>query len=288
MNDTKLFTLETNLVRPQLNGNSSDKAAVEAQSKSVSAEYVTADSKNIADAVQLSIKPASIARLLGAMASGLVLASIAVLLMDYLTGYSSIFIHKLVKLFYVELELNVPAYFSALLLISAALLLALITTLKKIKNEPYVLHWAILSFGFLFMSFDETASIHERLIEPMRAILGEQNLGILYFAWVVPAIAIILVLGIFFLKFLLNLPKKTRLSFIIAATVYLGAAVGLELIEGKHSEIYGKENLTYIILTTVEEALEMFGTIGFIWALLEYLADNYKQVRLRFDDFLGD
>jgi hypothetical protein len=37
------------------------------------------------------------------------------------------------------------------------------------------------------------------------------------------------------------------------------------------------------MIVTVEESLEMTGLIVFIWALLKYCADNYKQVRFRFE-----
>ena len=37
------------------------------------------------------------------------------------------------------------------------------------------------------------------------------------------------------------------------------------------------------MIPTVEESLEMAGVIIFIWALLKYIAENYKEVRFRFD-----
>ena len=230
----------------------------------------------------LSLNPDSIARSLGVMTFLLILANCAALLADYLTGYSSVFIRKSVKFFYVELELNAPAFFSMLLLLFASLLLAVITVLKKKQSASFVWEWSILSIGFLFMAFDEIAAVHERLIEPMQAILGEQNLGLLYFAWVVPAVALVVCLGIFFLKFLINLPPKTRWAFLIAAALYLGGAVGFEMIEGWYSEINGRETLLYMTLTTIEETLEMVGTIVFIWALLGYIADKYEKLEVRF------
>ena len=44
-------------------------------------------------------------------------------------------------------------------------------------------------------------------------------------------------------------------------------------------ELHGRDNLTYSMMVTVEESLEMGGVILFIWALLVYIADNYKEVR---------
>lgn len=236
----------------------------------------------------ISLSPSSIARTLGIMALVLVLASTTALLTDYLTGHSSALVRKLVKFLYVDLELNAPAFFSTLLLLFAALLLAIISVLKRKQRASYAWQWAILSLGFLLMAFDEIVAVHERLIEPMRSLLGEENLGVLYYAWVVPALALVLFLAIFFLKLWLSLPAKTRLYFLIAACIYVGAAIGLELAEGKHSEIYGMDNLTYIILVTIEEGLEMLSIVFFIWALIRYIGDNYEEVRLRFDSSIVD
>ncbi len=133
------------------------------------------------------------------------------------------------------------------------------------------------------MAVDEAFVLHERLIKPMRAYLGDEPYGIFYFAWVVPYIAIMVILAPFFLNFLRRLPAKTRLAFLTAAILYVGGAVGLELLEGRFVELHGAKNLTYSMLTTAEEGLEMGGTIVFVWALLTFIADHYPEVRFRFE-----
>jgi hypothetical protein len=132
------------------------------------------------------------------------------------------------------------------------------------------------------MAFDEAFQLHERLIRPISVMLGEKNLGIFYFAWVIPAMIIVLMLGLFFLKFLLHLPMIVRFRFLIAATLYLVGAIGIELIGGRYAELHGEENLTYSMITTIEESLEIAGLIFFIWALLKYCADHHKEVQLYF------
>ena len=57
----------------------------------------------------------------------------------------------------------------------------------------------------------------------------------------------------------------------------------MELIGGNYAEIYGRDNLIYIALTTIEESLEMLGVIVFIWALLEYIAATYREIEVQFD-----
>ena len=231
---------------------------------------------------QIILNPSAIARALGAMAFLLVLASTGGQLTKYLTGHDHVL---LVRLFYVDAERNIPTFFSVLLLLFAAQLLTVITVLKNKHRDPDRSRWAILSFGFLFMAADEGFSLHEKLIVPVRGLLGDGTFGIFYYAWVIPGIAVVLVLALSFLKFLLHLPPKTRSTFLVAATLFIGGALGIELIGGRYVELHNENNLTYSMIVTVEESLEMTGVIVFIYALLKYIADNYKEVRLRFDDF---
>lgn len=234
----------------------------------------------------LSIRfaPDRVAFFLSAIALLLVFSSAAVLTADYLTGYNSVVIHKLVKLFDLDLEVNVPTFFSVGLLLSASLLLAVVTTIVRKNKGKHVLGWAILSGGFLFMAFDELASVHERFIEPMRAILGVENAGIFYYAWVVPAFGLLLVLGVMYLRFLIALPAKTRNLLILAGAMFLGGAVGLELFEG----VFVADRLLYNTFVTFEESLEMGGVILLIWTLLRYLQENFNLNSLNFDISTGN
>lgn len=232
---------------------------------------------------QIILKPWAVARAWGVVAFLLVLASIGGQLFKYLTGHD--YVYGLVPLFDVDVEKNIPTLLSVFLLSFAALLLLVITVLDKQQKAPDVSRWAILSFGFLLMAIDEAWSFHEMLNMPVRGLLGDGNLGIFYFAWVIPGVAIVPVLALFFLRFLLRLPARTRFTFLVAATLFIGGAIGFELIGGRYAELYGTENITYSLLATVEESLEMAGNIVFIYALLEYIAGQYKEVRFQFDDF---
>lgn len=229
----------------------------------------------------ISLNPSSIARILGAVAFFLVLASVAGQLTVYLTGHEQVY--GLVRLFNVDTELNLPAFFSTFILVFAALLLAVITVLEKKRMTAHISHWAVLTFGFLLMAVDEAVSLHEMLVEPTRKLLGDDNLGAFYFAWVIPGIVIVLVLALYFLKFLLHLPAKTRFTFLLAAIIYLGGAISFELIGGRYAELHGSHNLTYNMFATIEESLEMAGVIIFIRALLIYIASNFKEVHFRLD-----
>jgi drug/metabolite transporter (DMT)-like permease len=228
---------------------------------------------------QISLNPSSIARFLGITALGLVITNAATT--TYLTWNDRTY--RSLLILDIDRENNIPAFFSSFLLLFIALLLAFITMLEKNITPDSVLYWKILSWGFLFMAIDETASVHERLILPTRKLLGEGSLGIFYFSWVIPALLLIVVFALFFWQFWLHLPHKIRSISLIAAILYLGGCIGFEMIGGYFAELHGSENLIYCLIVSIEESLEMMGAIVFSWGLMRHIADNYGKVEFQFD-----
>jgi hypothetical protein len=186
-------------------------------------------------------------------------------------------------MFNLDQEHNIPALFSTGLLLSASALLALIAMLARHNRTADVSKWSILAAGFLLMGMDESLSLHEHLIEPMRKLLGGRDLGVFYFAWVIPAIALVVALGVFFIPFMLRLPRRIGLGIAISAVVYLTGALGIELVEGWWREGHGHRNITYHLMVSVEEGMEMIGVIAFIHVLLGYVGARYQEIRIGFD-----
>jgi len=231
---------------------------------------------------QLSVNSSSITRVLGVVAILLVLASVAGQLSTFLLGHGNLY--GFVPLFYVGNENNIPTYFSVLLMLIASLLLAIIAFLEHRQAGSYSLRWTTLSIGFFIMGYDEAFQIHEKFILPVRELLGDGSYNILYFAWVVPGIVLVLCLALYFQKFLFRLSAPTRFRFFMAAAIYLGGAIGIEMIGGRHVALHGHQNLTYVMITNLEEGLEMAGLVLFIWALLKYCSENYAEVQFQFKD----
>lgn len=224
---------------------------------------------------ELATRRTAVTRALTVVAAMLVVIHLSWQLFTYWTGHDYVF--GLIRLFHLNQEYNVPSLFSALLLLTAAALLAHIWRHERQRGARDAAKWTVLAVGFLYMAIDEFSAIHELLIFPGRELLGNRSFGLFYYAWVIPAIAIVLVLAWYFLGFLLRLPAKTRLGFIIGGMLYIGGAIGMELLGGRHHELYGKQNLTYFTYITIEESLEMAGVIVFIHALLQYI-DKYFEV----------
>ncbi len=184
-----------------------------------------------------------------------------------------------VSLFGVRNEGKIPTWYSACTLLFSSILLATIASAKRVSHDRYLLHWIGLAIIFLFMSLDEATEIHEMMGHPLRSALNTK--GFLYFAWVIPAIAFLMIFGLVYLRFLIDLPPKTRHLFLIAGIVYISGVLGMEMVGANLWYRYGS-NLTYGIMATVEEILEMSGILIFIYALLDYLETYVKDMQITF------
>lgn len=229
---------------------------------------------------QLTLDATSVTRTLVIAAVALVALSTIALLVSAMLGRSAHDV-RLAQFFYVDGERNIPTAFSVFLLLCCAALLAVIAMLERQQAQP-VLYWVVLAVGFVLMTIDEGWSFHERLIQPVRALMGGERPGLFYYAWVVPALGLVTLLGLFFLRFLLRLSPATRLRFVAAGAIYVGGAVGVELIEGWVDQERGDRNVVSGLIGTLQETMEMTGCIAFIRALLLHIADNYAQVLVRF------
>lgn len=222
------------------------------------------------------ISPKRVALLLTGVIGVLLLASLAGSFSTYVLGHGNLF--GIVRLFNVDKEGNIPTWYASISLLACSVLLAIIAQAQPKETTPNSKDWSALAAVFLFLSIDESARLHELLILPLRTSLGTR--GILYFAWVIPYGLLVAFLGLRFLKFLTQLPTKTRRSFFLAAFLYLGGALGMEMIAGQYTTFYGQDNLTYALLTTIEEALEMSGVLVFIYALLVYLRRYIQAIEI--------
>lgn len=231
------------------------------------------------DPRKISLDPLAVAWRLGAVALSLMAANLALQVyrlrahVDQLPGLALISLDG---------EHNLPALFSTLLLLCAAGLLLLVAVLTRLEKAADAGKWWLLAAGFALMGLDEAMALHEKAIDPMRTLLGARRLGPFFFAWVIPAMALVAALGAYFLPFLRRLPRATAIAFALSATIYLGGALGVELVEGWWREGHGHRNLSYHLLVTLEEGLEMIGTIAFIYALLRHIGARFGEVRFGF------
>ncbi len=184
--------------------------------------------------------------------------------------------HKLAKVmhrFDLGFEPSIPNWYSSIALLACSLLLTTIGLANKRVNARYSFHWFALAFLFMFLALDEAVMIHEMADATLHDWLNTS--GILYFAWVIPGAVFTLCAGLYFFKFLLELESRTRRLFVIAGAIFVGGAIGAELIAGVIVDGQGIEGgFTSLQLTfeqTLEELMEMMAIVLFLYALMGHI-----------------
>ncbi|NVB77663.1 MAG: hypothetical protein HOV81_04650 [Kofleriaceae bacterium] len=157
-------------------------------------------------------------------------------------------------------EGNVPTWFSSALLLSCALAAGSIAAARP----PMHRHWWGMALVAGYMSLDETAELHEHLGGHLHTS------GVLYFDWVIPAAAIVAVIGALYLPFVRALAEVTRRRLVIAAAIYIGGALVMELPLGAWTDAHGAETLGYGLIDWVEETMEMVGAALALVALVAH------------------
>lgn len=187
----------------------------------------------------------------------------------------------LVRLLDVDEEQSFPTYYSVILLFTAALLLAAISAVTRRVNGLHFGYWVGLAAIFLFLSIDEAVSIHELLTKPMRKLLRGSGNMLLFFAWIVPYAVVVLGVGIIYVRFLIKLPRRTAAFMVLSGALYLGGALGVEMLSGWYFKSHGEHfDLGYYLLSALEEAFETMGTVLFVWTLLDYIETTFGSLRL--------
>lgn len=220
----------------------------------------------------LVISPKKLARVLTLVVIGFVLCHLATHLIAYTTGHD--FQFGLRRQFDLNQENNLPTWYSSLTLSFCAVLLGIIGLNKRQAGAPGAHYWLTMAAVFLYLSADEAASIHDMTMPLLAPLLKRYDYfhGYLLFSWVIFGAIGVLIFVTAYRRFLATLPAKTRYLFLLAGTVYVGGALGVEVAGSRHVYVFGRENFTYAMLTACEEGLEMLGIVLFIYALTSYLA----------------
>lgn len=119
---------------------------------------------------------------------------------------------------------------------------------------------------------DETISIHERVGDLVTDRI--ETSGYFLWAWVIPYGILALVIAASYGPFLGRLPPDTRWRVILAGLLYVGGALGVEMIEAQIVTEAGSGTREVAVLAVVEEGLELAGAALFFTVLLRHI-DRY-------------
>jgi hypothetical protein len=249
--------------------------------------------------MDLKISPRRITRTLTLIVLFLTCASIAAMSADAIWGHQGLL--KFLRIFKANSDHTAGTWYSSLTLLLCSSLLGIIAAAKKRYGDRYTRHWGVLSIIFLLLSVDEVAKIHETIGTMFWTLVKSADLiprsfmkyPSVYF-WIVPGAVFVLIVLLGYLRFLAHLPKKTLLLFLVAGALFVGGALGMEILEARQVSYFDETKVAYVsnvpynpeeiwlaVQTPVEEALEMSSIIVFIYALLSYISSHVKEVTLQ-------
>ena len=210
-------------------------------------------------------------------------------LINYVWGYEGFL--ALLPRFNVGQDLTIPTWYSSFMLLLCSSLLVTIAAMKKRDEDRYTIHWSALSIIFLLLSIDEVAALHEEggeVFESLAEPLGFTASGFFYYPWVIPGAIFVLLILLTYLRFIADLPRQTRRLFLIAGSLFVLGALGMEMLTANVESLYGgyqneptNIKIVAVIQTTIEELLEMLGIVVFIYSLLSYISSSLKEVSVR-------
>mgnify|MGYP001820558433 FL=1 len=224
---------------------------------------------------RITLNSRNIVILLSTITILLVVAHLVTIAMPYIVeGFEHGLVRLLFSLFFLDGEGNVPAIFSTWLFLLNAAIFLIVWKAAGLSGDSHKI-WLFLSSVFVFLALDESISIHERLINPLRQALGAT--GIFYYAWIIPYGVGVVLLAIVAIPVFWRMQKRIRFWFGLSAATYLVATIGLEMISGKYLVMMNEQkDIVWIFMVTVEESLEMVGLIILVYAQLLLLRDKYN------------
>jgi hypothetical protein len=180
--------------------------------------------------------------------------------------------------FYLDTEGNLPVWVSCFGLLLAGVLAAVVARAPR-PDGTATIYWILMAAGFSLMSIDEMCQYHEQLTLPIWTWLQARHLemgGYLRNAWVLPALVLVPCVLAALIPFLRSLGIRERNRFLIAGAVYLGGAIGFEVISGHEFYLSQGLSLESVVLGCTEETVELLGIGLFNYALLAYLDDHMR------------
>ncbi|MCP4112281.1 MAG: peptidase M48 Ste24p [Desulfobacteraceae bacterium] len=181
-----------------------------------------------------------------------------------------------IRWFDLDIENNVPSLYSSFAIFMCSFLSFIIAMHKSKRLDYEKLCWFGLGIVFLFLSFDEYFQLHENIGDIVENYINAT--GFLYFPWIIPYGFAVIVFILVYLKFILELPKKTATLFILTGIVYLTGAIVFDMLGGREAELYGFDSVTYSVLYTIEEFLEMISVVVLIYTFLLYIERQFGYI----------
>ncbi|MGH7844429.1 MAG: hypothetical protein ACREQW_04560 [Candidatus Binatia bacterium] len=169
----------------------------------------------------------------------------------------------------VDRETSIPTWFSSLQLFAVGLLLILIARSAK-QLKAYLF---LLGLGFMFLSMDETAAVHEKITDSARRLNLEWLLPLTFTgnhgAWIIPYIVIGLALVLVGYRplFLIWSNFRREAMFVAIGMALFGiGGIGLEILSFYFES--ASPDKAYLWAVAGEEFFEMAGVSVVLYAFM--------------------
>jgi hypothetical protein len=222
--------------------------------------------------MEISIKPKRIAMIFATVSLIMVLGHIGGRITHHFFGRTFGF-----YFFDINREDSIPTFVASMGLGICSFLLFVVAYLVKRNKLSDFLYWIGLAVFFLYMAIDETVRIHEKMGGPLREVIDPEALYDM--VWLIPYGAVTILIGIVYLRFILRLPRETKLLFVASGLIYLLGAVGFEYLSGRQDALYGVANFGYQLFVILEEGLELMGAAVFMYSILNHIRVQFGTVR---------
>lgn len=212
-----------------------------------------------------------VAALLAATAV-LTLASAGVQISTY--GFNHGGLLGLRRMFDMELEGNVPSWFSGTLLLACSMMFAFVWASGRQRREGNAAGWAVLALVSLAASLDEASAIHETV--------GERLQSAHVFIYLVPGSLLLLGIAFGLRGFFAALADSIRRALAFAIGIWLFGAVVLEGLEAVLRPSGAESSTGLALLNTAQDTFELLGMILVLNSLALYAREHAYKVSLAF------
>jgi len=183
-------------------------------------------------------------------------------------GFGRPRIFGLVALVDLNGERNIPAVFSFVALLAAALIASLIGQRLRIRQQRQAWRWQVLGLALGYMALDESLEWHEHIGQLLR--VGYSLPGGWHYSWIFPYVALVAAVVAVCLPLLRSLPGATRNGLILAGGIFVAGAAGMELVAGFLSTYSPEHVALYRVAVAIEEGAEMFAIALLIRTMVNY------------------
>lgn len=181
--------------------------------------------------------------------------------------------------FALDAERNLGAWYSSALMVLIAACAMVNWHKDRMRDGLISYSWVFIAVVFFLMSIDETVGFHETVDVPLRTHFALT--GLFYNPWVFFGAAFVAGFFALLVPFLFDLPRHIATLFVISGAIYVGGALGMEPLDAFFEHGFGEGHPFHVIVTCVEEAMEMFGLTLFLHANFIFMAEARTNVLVR-------